>query len=214
MQQKRASYAILSDSEWIKILTSFPLDERACNYFFNIKCRTLLKYIANTIFEGEEPESIIGDFYEYLSNNDWHVLRLYSSRNGASLGSYLSRCATNYFRNKKKQEEKNRPLWIERPDIINELNHFVQEEEREQPPVWQAFNKLCKRDRDILQLLVIEGKSAIEIADKIWPQVKSTAKEWRELPVKRVQDTIAMLKRRALLAIAIELRESIRKQER
>ena len=211
MSQKRVSYTTLADSEWIKVLTTFPRDEKACNYFFNIKCRAFLKYIAGTLFDGDEPESLTGDFYEYLSNDDWHVLRLFSARNGASLGSYLSRCALNYFKAKKISQEKRRPVWIEQRGIMEELDCFTQEEESSNPPVWQAFSKLCKRDRDILRLLVIEEKSALEAADEIWPQVKSSIKEWRQLPVKRVQDTISMLKKRALLALTLELQKSKKK---
>lgn len=210
MTQKRVSYATLSDDEWIEILTTYPPDDKACNYFFNIKCRVFLRYIASTLFDGEEPASLVGDFYQYLSHDNWRVLRLFAARNGASLGSYLSRCALNYFKAQRTAEEKIRPLWIERPDIIAELNHFTQEEECSTPPVWQAYEKLSKRDRDILRLLVIEDKSAIEAADEIWPQVKSNTKDWRQLPTKRVQDTIAMLKKRALLALSLELQEAIK----
>ena len=206
MLQKRVTYSNISDNEWIELLTACPPDERACGYFFNVKCRFFLRYIAQTIFDGDEPASLIGDFYQYLSHNNWHVLRLFSARNGASLGSYLSRCAINYFKAQKVSENKIRPLWIERPDIIAELNNFTQEEECDTPPVWQAYKRLNKRDQDILRLLVINNKSALEAADEIWPQVKSSTKDWRLLPVKRVQDTIAMLKRRALLALALELR--------
>lgn len=207
MLQKKVCYTTLSDSEWIERLTAFPPDERACKYFFNIKCRIFLKYIANTIFGSDEPSSLLGDFYEYLSHDNWHVLKKFEARNGASLGSYLSRCAVNYFRAKKQAEDKTCHLQIERLDIITELNLFTQEEETEMPPVWQAYKRLCKRDRDILRLLVIDGKSAIEAADTIWPQVKSATKDWRQLPAKRVQDTLSMLKKRALLALSLELRK-------
>lgn len=208
MQLKRSSYATIGDDEWIEILTSSPRDERACDYFFNIKCRVFLKYIASTLFCSDGPSTLAGEFYEYLSSDDWRVLRLFTARNGASLGSYLSRCALNHFKAKKIREEKRRTVWIEHPYISEELERFTQEEEHCTPPVWQAYSRLCKRDRDILRLLVIENKSAIEAADEIWPQVKSSTKDWQQLPVKRVQDTIAMLKRRALLALTVELQKA------
>lgn len=210
MLHKKVNYKALNDSEWIEILTAPSKDERACSYFFNIKCRNLLKYIANTVFDSDEPSSLFGDFYEYLSSNNWRVLKLFEARNRASLGCYLSRCALNYFIKKKQTEDNKKHIWIERPDIIAELNYFTTEEKNDAPPVWQAYSRLNNRDRDILRLLVIENKSAIEAADVIWPQVKSTTKDWRKLPTKRVQDTLSMLKKRALLALSLELRKEIK----
>ncbi|MBO7279852.1 MAG: hypothetical protein J6V00_01680, partial [Bacteroidaceae bacterium] len=100
-----------------------------------------------------------------------------------------------------------RGISMEHPDIIKELSLFTQDEETEQPPVWEAFSKLNERDQLILRHIVIEGKSALEAADTIWPYVKSDNKDWRTLSPKRVQDTIAMLKKRALLSLSLELKK-------
>lgn len=216
MLKKDIDYAQLADSEWVKILTSTPADEVALRYFFGTKCRPMLQYIANSLFENEETELLLGEFYILLSQNNWYVIRQFKSLNGASLNSYLTRCSIHHFIKKRKQENplQHSAIPIETPDICNELNRFTTEEENDNPPVWQAFEQLKERDRIILRYLVIEGKSALEAAEKVWPLIKTTEKDWKKLPVKRVQDTIAILKRRALLALATELQQLIKKGKR
>lgn len=216
MLKKDIDYAQLADSEWVKILTSTPVDEVAHRYFFGTKCRPMLQYIANSLFENKETELLLGEFYILLSQNNWYVIRQFKSLNGASLNSYLTRCSIHHFIKKKKQESplQHNAIPIETPDICNELNRFTTEEENDNPPVWQAFEQLKERDRIILRYLVIEGKSALEAAEKVWPLIKTTEKDWKKLPVKRVQDTIAILKRRALLALATELQQLIKKGKR
>lgn len=202
------SYAKLNDRELVRRLTAAPTDEKLHRYFFEIKCRPFLQYIASALFGSNRTEPLLGEFYEFLSRNDWHILKQYENRNGASLSGYLSRCTIHHFLALKKREEKiyDNIGTLDHPDIIAELNKFVQEEEKEMPPVWMAFKLLNERDRNILRYLVIEGRSTLEIADHIWKYV-NTENDWHTLPVKRVQDTIAMMKRRALLALTTELRK-------
>ena len=200
-------YSRLNDHDWVEILMAIPPVEEAHKYFFNIKCATFLKYISAVIFGSECQRMLLGEFYEFLSKENWKVLRQFQKRNNASLNSYLSRCTINHFIAKKKAENRIYINSIEQADIIEELNRFTQEEQEEMPPVWQAFERLNERDRTILRLLVIEGRNSLEVADEIWKFVKTKNRIWQELPAKRVQDTIAMLKRRALLSLSLELKE-------
>lgn len=209
MLLKNSRFALFSDKEWVEHLLAFPCEEDAHRYFFNVKCNSFLKYISQTLFGGSSVDYILGEFYEFLSNNDWAVLRMYKQRNDASLSSYLSRCTINHFMARKRGEDKKHFLLMDSFDIVAELDRFTSDEEVENPPVWQAYSHLSLRDRTVLRLLVIEGKHSIDVADEIWPMVKSTNREWRELPVKRVQDTIAIIKRRALLALQIELKRLV-----
>ena len=74
--------------------------------------------------------------------------------------------------------------------------------------VWQAFDKLKERDRLLLREMVINERSALDVADEIWRFVRSAERDWRKLPVKRVQDTISMMKRRALMNLLEQLKGS------
>ncbi len=207
MQRSTNKYANVDDREWINILTATPKDEEAHQYFFYEKCNEFLNYISLAIFNSNRTGHILGRFYQFLSHNDWHVLRSYKGRNGASLASYLSRSAVHYFAAQKRREDAIIRVDIDQPTILQELSQFTIEEEEDMPPVWEAYEKLSLRDRTILRLLVIEEKSALEAADEIWPHVKSKHKDWRSLPAKRVQDTISMLKKRAILLLTLELKK-------
>ena len=150
-------------------------------------------------------EELIGELYVLLSDNDWYILRQFKGKNNAQLYSYLSRCATNHFMSTKKREGKN--LFVYPDDdknIIKELNDMSCEEEYDTTTVMIAYEKLDPRDRDVLQQLVVEGKSSMEAAEKLWPYVNSD-KDWRDLPAKRVQNTIAMIKHRAIIRLATEI---------
>lgn len=202
-------FARLSDKEWIEHLTTIPPEEEFHRYFFAVKCAPLLRYIADSLFGITGISELMGEFYELLSKDNWHMLRNFKGVNGASLNSYLSRCAVRHFIEQKRKENLHSNTFqsIDIPDIVEELNHFTSEEEMDTPPVWQAFERLNERDRTVLRCMVIEGMSAMDAATHIWKYVKTDNSNWKLLPPKRVQDTIAMLKRRALLALSIELKE-------
>lgn len=193
-------YANITDEEWVERLISIPPIQPLHYYFFKVKCYSFLKYIAEKVLEAECVESILGEFYEFLSHNNWHVLRSYKKRDNASLSTYLSRCTLHYFLRKK---EKAKPACsLDSKEIIEQLNNLVtNDEEKEDTVVWQAFARLCERDQKVLQRLIIEGRTTTEIADEMWAYVKSKERNWRNLPIKRVQDTIAMMKRRALFCL-------------
>lgn len=205
----KALYENLSDEEWIEKLLTIPPIQAIHHYFFKIKCMPFLQYIAKNILNIDCTDSILGEFYEFLSNDNWYVLRKFNKKNNASLATYISRCTVHHFLKQKRKSEKNININIDHADIVNQLNDFVIEEEENNPPVWQAFAKLKERDRKLLRHLVIEGRAATDIADEMWKYVRSNEKDWRKLPIKRVQDTISMMKRRALFSLLEELRMQI-----
>lgn len=204
-EEKKKKYALFSDNEWIDNLLKVPADEEAHEYFFKIKCIGFLKFISTQIYKSDNYEELIGELYVLLSDNDWYILRQFKGKNNAQLYSYLSRCATNHFMSTKKREGKN--LFVYPDDdknIIKELNDMSCEEEYDTTTVMIAYEKLDPRDRDVLQQLVVEGKSSMEAAEKLWPYVNSD-KDWRDMPAKRVQNTIAMIKHRAIIRLATEI---------
>ena len=93
-------YANITDEEWVKKITSVPSIQPLHRYFFKVKCASFLNYIAINVYN-DCMESILGEFYEFISSNDWHVLRNYKKKNNASLSTYLSRCSLYYFIKKK-----------------------------------------------------------------------------------------------------------------
>ena len=203
---KYSAYANITDEEWVEKLMSIPPIQPLHYYFFKVKCASFLKYIAENILKTDCIESILGEFYEFLSRDNWHVLRCYQKKDNASLSTYLSKCTLYYFIKKKKNEDNN-ICSLDNKEILEQLNNLAtNEEEITDTRVWQAFAKLCERDRKVLRRLIIEGRTTTEIADEIWPYVNGKEKDWRKLPIKRVQDTIAMMKRRALFGLIEAMR--------
>ena len=68
---------------------------------------------------------------------------------------------------------------------------------------------LKKRDQVILRLLVIEEKEIMEVANKIWPYIK-TDKDILDVSQKHIQSIIAMAKHRALVALLNNLKRLTR----
>lgn len=53
-------------------------DEDTIKEFFFVRCRSALCYIGQYFCHGRQtPEELIGEFYEFLSADDWHRLRIF-----------------------------------------------------------------------------------------------------------------------------------------
>ena len=205
MIQER-NFSRLSDSELIEGLTAVPANDKLHEYFFRKKCKRFLTYISSTLYNDENSDALVGELYEYLSNDNWKVLKMWESKNGCSLNSYLASCSLYHFTNKVKAEKKRHEFEItpSTPDVIENLNHFVVEDEIEMPPVWDAYKMLKERDQVILRVLVIEGKDMLEVAPDIWQYIR-TDRSLNELSNKSIQSVIAMAKHRALMALMNKL---------
>lgn len=206
MLQKR-EYALLSDKELVDGLTAVPANNRLHEYFFKEKCKHFLTYISNTLYNEDDCNMLMGELYEYLSNDNWKILKMWEGKNGCSLNSYLASCSMHYFTGRIKAEKKrcDREMIPSTPETIEYLRHFTAEEDSEQQPVWEAYKMLKERDRIILRQLVIEEKDMLVAAPVIWPYINSN-KDIHELSQKHIQSTIAMAKHRALLALLNNLK--------
>ena len=138
------------------------------------------------------------------------VLRKWESKNGASLTTYLSYCATNYFLHRQLMEKRlsERFVHVSSQEEYGQLADVCDEVEEAcytDKQVRDAFSALNERDQTILQELVIDGHNVMEAAPVIWEYIKSD-KPLSEMDPKRVQCTIAMAKSRAQLALFSNLR--------
>lgn len=204
------NYSQLSDAELIERLTASPVDEKLHNYFFTKKCRQFLRYISSNIYYCESENELWGEFYEFLSKDNWAIMRNWKNRNGASLYTYLAYCTTNHFIHKKLAEKKEQEQFLvpSSQNMYEQLADFVEDEEEavNTYPVREAFNMLSQRDQAILHALVIDEQSALDAAPAIWKYIKNN-KPLEEMDPKRVQCTIAMAKHRAQLALLNNLKQ-------
>ena len=202
-------YASLSDQELIERLIATPVDEKLHSYFFTKRCKQFLRYISLNIYHCESEKQLWGEFYEFLSKDNWAVMRNWKNRNGATLYTYLAYCATNHFIHKKLQEKKEQEQLLvpSSQNMYEQLAGFVEEEEEIHTyPVKEAYEMLSIRDQVILRTLVIDNRSALEAAPIIWKYIRHS-KKLEEMDPKRVQCTIAMAKHRAQLALLNNLKE-------
>ena len=180
-------------------------------YFFKEKCKHFLTYISTTLYNEADYNILVGELYEFLSNDNWKILKMWEGKNGCSLNSYLASCSLRYFTKKIKEEKRRceREIIPSTPEIIEYLNHFTIEEEDEEKPVWEAFYMLKERDQVILRQLVLLGKDMIHAAPFILPYIKSD-KHTKDSSPKKIQGTIAMAKHRAVSALFDNLNTIIR----
>ena len=66
-----SAYENMSDEEWVEKLLVEPPIQAIHHYFFKVKCNPFLQYVATTILKTGDAESIMGEFYEFISNNNW-----------------------------------------------------------------------------------------------------------------------------------------------
>ena len=188
-------YKDRSDADIIGELTSNNPDAGLVDYLFFDLCKKLLKDISKVTRNDENYRALIGEFYEYLSENNWKVLRQYQGRNNATLMYYLSYCANNHFMALKNIKNK----FIENPDyeFVDICDEIDDEKELLCKAVAQAYGMLKENHRKTLEYLVIKGESTLEAADVLWQYTKHKETDWRTLPAKKVQDTLAASKRNA-----------------
>ena len=94
---QKMQYDKLTDEEMVQRLMATPTENKLHDYFFSKKCYNFLLYISQTLYNEETIYHLTGEFYEFLSRNDWYVLRNWKKHNDCSLYTYLTRCAINHF---------------------------------------------------------------------------------------------------------------------
>ena len=71
--------------------------------FFFVRCKPMLIYIGQYFCQDKQSsEELIGEFYEFLSADDWHKLRIFKFT--CSLNSYVTIIASRYFQHKRDKE--------------------------------------------------------------------------------------------------------------
>ncbi len=208
-------YDNYSDKQIIETLIKTPVEENFHKYFFYNRCAPILSFVSTSILHTDNKFDIVGEVYEFLSDNDWQILRNFAGKEDATLNTYLSSCIVNHFKTIRKREynRTKAEVRLDIPDIYTELTKRSEEKDESdiRGAAMQAYQLLEKKDQVVIKALVIDKKSALEAADEIWPHVCSDA-SWQDLPRKRVQDTIAMRKRRATLILNVNLLKILKRE--
>lgn len=137
-------------------------DKRVVHDFFFVRCRPALTYIGRYFCQYvESPEDLIGEFYEFLSADDWHKLRIF--KYSCSLNSYVTIIASRYF-----QHKRDRGLLPLEDNMAGAVN--VPDCGREDVFFMDALRKVVENmhplDRFLLQRILIEGNKPGDIVEE------------------------------------------------
>ncbi len=136
-------------------------DHRTINDFFFERCKPMLIYIGQYFCQHKHtPEELIGEFYEFLSADDWHKLRIFKYT--CSLNSYVTIIASRYFQHKRDRELL--PL-----DDNIALVKNIQEKESDaffMGDLKKIIAKMLPFDRFLVQRILIDGEKPGDILDE------------------------------------------------
>ncbi len=133
-------------------------DAEAIEEFFFNRCRAALTYIGQYFCQSKESaESLIGEFYEYLADNDWHKLRIFKF--SCSLNAYVTVIATRYFQNKRDNRVNyygNEPL----PVVENSVEAHDTFTQRD---VERLVENMKPLDRFLVERILIDGEKPCDV---------------------------------------------------
>ena len=137
-------------------------DHRTIKDFFFVRCKPMLIYIGQYFCQQKHtPEELIGEFYEFLSDDNWHKLRIFKYT--CSLNSYVTIIASRYFLHKRDKELL--PL-----DENIALVKNLQNDSNGEAFFMEDLNKIIRRlqpfDRFLVQRILIDGEKPGDILDE------------------------------------------------
>lgn len=136
-------------------------DPRTIHDFFFVRCRPMLIYIGHYFCRYKQaPEELIGEFYEYLSADDWHKLRIFKF--SCSLNSYVTIIASRYFQHKRDRE------LLSLDDNIALVKN-IQEKESDaffMGDLKKIIARMQPFDRFLVQRILIDGEKPGDILDE------------------------------------------------
>ncbi len=135
-------------------------DHRTIKEFFFVRCRPMLMYIGQYYCQTKySAEELIGEFYEFLSKDDWHKLRIFKFT--CSLNSYVTIIASRYFQHKRDKE------MLPLEDNIQLLNNLQEGNSSERTffmrDLYSILKELAPFDRFLVQRILIDGEKPGDI---------------------------------------------------
>lgn len=137
-------------------------DQATIQKFFFVQCREMLTYIGQYFCsDRQKPEQLVGEFYEFLSANDWHKLRIFHFT--CPLKSYVSIIASRYFKQKRDKE------MISLDESIGVIKDFDEVKDMPNGFFMEDLNRVLKKlgtfDRFLVERILIKGEKPGDIVD-------------------------------------------------
>lgn len=137
-------------------------DQRTIKDFFFVRCKPMLIYIGHYFcLYKHTPEELIGEFYEFLSADDWHKLRIFKYT--CSLNSYVTIIASRYFQHKRDKELL--PL-DENIALVKNLQDDSKGDAFFMEDLNMIIRKLQPFDRFLVQHILIDGEKPGDILEE------------------------------------------------
>lgn len=151
----------MTDQQIIEKLITY--DQRTIQEFFFVRCRGILNYIGQYFCQDKQSaEELIGEFYEFLSADDWHKLRIFKYT--CSLNSYVTIIASRYFQHKRDKETL--PL-DENISVVKNMISDVKVDGFFMEDMNKVLAKFQPIDRFLIQRILIEGEKPGDILDEV-----------------------------------------------
>lgn len=152
----------MSTSDYNTVNALISNDPQTIEEFFFVRCRPMLVYVGQYFCQyRQSPEELIGEFYELLSADDWHKLRIFKFT--CSLNSYVTIIASRYFQ--RKRDKDMLPL-----DADIALLKNLQDGKTGETFFMEDFTKVLKKlstfDRFLVQRILIDGEKPRDILDE------------------------------------------------
>lgn len=139
-------------------------DSAAIEDFFFRRCRAALTYIGQYFCSSREPaESLIGEFFVFLSADDWHKLRIF--KYSCSLNSYISVIATRYFQSKRDS----RISYYGDEPMPGAAGSVEASDSFAQRYVEKIVEKMKPLDRFLIERILIDGEKPADVLEDAKP---------------------------------------------
>lgn len=171
----------MTDQEIVEKLVSN--DPGVIRHFFFVRCRSALAYVGQ-YFCGNRygAEELIGEFYEFLSADDWHKLRIF--RYSCSLNAYVTVIASRYFQ--KKRDKAMLSLDVDRDGesglTVSDVPVVMPEDRSLLKIVEVMLSRMQPLDRILLSRILLDGEKPGDIIDEVFPyiDIENIGKKSRE----------------------------------
>ncbi len=157
----------MSDKEIVEKLIAY--DACTIKYFFFVRCNSMLSYIGQYFcHDRQTPEELIGEFYEFLSVDDWHKLRIFKYT--CSLNAYVTIIASRYFQHKRDKGvlslDDNMSI-AKHLNVDNNINRMFFMED-----INRMIEKMSAFDRFLVKRILINGEKPGDILDDAEEAIK------------------------------------------
>lgn len=161
---------MMSDKETVELLIADDPD--AVREFFFVRCRPALTYIGQYFCSGKQSaEEMIGEFYEFLSADRWHKLRIF--RFSCSLNSYITVIASRYFQRKRNRDS----IFIDDnigPLVLDGILSTEMEDRSLMQVVGLVIGRMPVLDRMLLNRILLDGEKPRDIIPEVLPYISDS----------------------------------------